>query len=326
MKVELMNTLLKGDLQITMRTLDGITTLSAYSAAFAEFPFESFLNSLLNDHELIEAILLKSDQQLRHVLGYSKDSQILDAQTVASALKMATVNGWIEGCKTILDADLMAYLDKDLRTDEVSLLKCSAGTNRLDMLQFWLSHRAKFKQSQLNLVGHVEGVLYHIPAFSVSYYRTEVIRLLLDHLVDVRHEIKQLMEDHGIEYCSVSARSNLPDAHARCMLKVLVREGIDVPQHCWPKSKSLYYVDGAWNDVSLQVFEGLEKAGFCEITQESFECSMETFCSPLLYLATRIHFTSETEWLLTQRNLLIRWFLSKGADLRETWPGSDTNA
>jgi hypothetical protein len=109
------------------------------------------------------------------------------------------------------------------------------------------------------------------------------------------------------------------------MLNALVDEGIDVPQHYWPRGKSLFYVQGPFGVESLLVFEGLESGGFCEITQESFKCDMETSCSPLLYLATRCCFhTLNFKRLLSNRDLVVQWLISRGADLREAWPGSDT--
>jgi hypothetical protein len=231
---------------------------------------------------------------------------------------MATVNGWLDGCKFMLEADLMAYLDEDYDVED-TLLGCSVGTNRLDMLRFWLSQRVRFKKPQLILIGCVEDILYDIPE-SFTLYITEVIPVLLDYLVNLRHGIKLLMEEHGIEYCCDGARNSLPDAHVTCMLHALMREGIEVPQHYWPAGKSLYYRCAA----RLSVFESLYKAGFCDITQESFECSMETSCSPLLCLVTVGAPT--IAWSLTGHSQTVRWFLSRGANLRETWPGSDSTA
>jgi hypothetical protein len=322
-------TLLKHDLNITWEAVYGIVAMSETSPAFAEIPFENFTDLLLEDDGLIEAILSKSDDQLRHVLHQTEVLQDLNGSTVVNALKMATTNGWIDGCKIMLEADMMAYLDEESREyNTMNLLTCSRGAGRLDMIRFWLPWREKFERQRLRFIGCVEDLLYFHVNFELLY-STDLVLLLSEYIRNVRWEIMVLVEEHGIKYCCDSARDSLPDAHVRCMLNALTTKGVRIAEHYWPKAKSLYYSEIQWGVESLLTLETLSKAGFTEINQKSFECSTERCCSPLIYLATQGMGSSREaprRKSLTERDSIVRWYLSRGAELTETWPGSKTTA
>ncbi|CAG5188619.1 uncharacterized protein ALTATR162_LOCUS11996 [Alternaria atra] len=197
--MNLLTTLLKHDLQVTRYGLLQIVSISAErSMAFAGFPFKSFVNPLLDDSELLEAIIMKSDNHIRHVLNQAQDPQALDPESVAYALAMATINGWIEGCKSMLEAGLMTCLDKDYRIfNPAILLRCSVGTNQLDMLQFWLSQREKHKSFQLGVIGSVEDMLDADDRNMNASYNMDEIRILVEYLSSSRHDIRLLAEEHG---------------------------------------------------------------------------------------------------------------------------------
>jgi hypothetical protein len=321
-----MSTLLEHGLQMTTRGLQDMILWSDYSPASVEIPFKSLTNSLLNDNEILDAMLSQSDCQLRHALHQSRDSHTVDAETVYVALIAATTTGWIHGCKIVLETGILAGLDHVPKPEGKTLLEYSLSAKRLDLLQFWLSERAQdCTMLQLSFIGWTEDVLYRYNGDTVPSFHIQVIYLITQYVFNIRHAIKLLVQKHGITYCCDSARKNTPDAHVKCMLNALMHEGIDVPQHYWPRGKSLYYTQDGWDTDSLLVFEGLESVGFCEIAQESFECDIETSCSPLLYLATQsCYATSNFKRLLSNRDLIVQWFVSRGADLREAWPRSDT--
>ena len=323
-RISLLKTLLEHDLQITR---PGLMHVDGLAAAFAAFPFETFVSPLSDESELLETIFTKSEPQLRHVLRQASNLQTLDDDTVAWALTMATMIGWIDGCKAMLEADLMEYLDihNEGYSPYQTLLRCSVSTGRLDMVRFWLSQRENYDYPQLALIGRIESVLYPDASIVYGSFSMDVVRLLSTQLLHERQEIRLRLQEHDIEYCCENAQTGLPDAHLRCMLTALSSKGFAVPQHFWPSRASLYYVQCAWTVTNLKALECLENVGFCEVGQSNFKCNMKTRCSPLVFLATQQIFRSQ-ERRMAHRDMITRWFLTRGADLKETWPGSDTSA
>jgi hypothetical protein len=326
-RLQISKLLFNHGMQITQHTLREMTFTSYYSMSFAEFSTEGSPDPLFNDSALAEAAISRSDHKLRHCLRRSEDSQTLDVETVVYALGLATITGWTNGCRIMLEADVMATLNQDFEGRRFfTLLGSSAGTNRLEMVQLWLSHRENFALPQLELIGHAEDMFEIHACGNLSEYNKDIVRNVVFYLLNLRQEIRLLVEKHEIEYCCDSARSNLPDAHLECMLNALLSKGVKVPQHYWPKRKSLYHRDTCWCFLNRRIFEAFESEGFCEISGKHFACSMEITCSPLIYFSTQ-HFERDTLGkALTERDLTVRWFLSKGADLQETWPGSNTTA
>jgi hypothetical protein len=315
-------------LQITQHTLDSMVLTSYTSILYAGFSAEDSTDPWFDDSDLLEATILRSDRQLRQCLHQSKDSQTLDAQTVTYALGLATTTGWANGCKIMLEADVMTNLNGDYeRPTYFALLGSSAGTNRLEMVQLWLSQRADFDSLQLDLIGYAEDMLDGHECRILSEYSKEILRDVAFYLSNLRQEIRLFVEKHKIEYCCENARNNPPDAHLGCMLNALVNKGIKVPQHYWPKRKSLYHRTSCWCYLGRLIFDSYENDGFCEISGKNYRCSMETSCSPLMYfLTTQTYGDFYTRGALTERDLTVRWFISRGADLRETWPGSRITA
>ena len=324
----LLKSLFEQDLQITRytfgntahRSLEGLVVL-------AGIRYENFISPLLDGSELLEAVFLKSDHQLRNFLHQPKYSHALNADTLADALIMSTITGWVDGCRVLLNPNLVEYLEdlgSDARRSSQTLLMLSAATDRLDMLQFWLSQRETCGEPLLNLIGHFEDAL------SLGWFRPEtptmdVVQLVSSHIIKQRHEIKLLMKKHELQLCCESARTSLPDAHMGCILTALVTGGIDVPPRYWPKRKSLYHMPHMWKSDVLNVLRKLELASICDVGQEDFKCNKDTACSPLVYLATQ-YMEGIGSGCLTERNLVVRWLLSRGANLRETWPGTYTAA
>jgi len=325
----LLNSLLEQDLQITRRSFEGTMYRSQEGlAVLAEIRYESFTNLLLDNSELLEAILSKSDHQLQEFLCQPRCLHALNPDTFTEALVMSTITGWRDGCKALLNANLMAYLDDTCSgtwPSSQNLLILSADTSRLDMLQFWLSQREVHDGPLLNLIGHFEDTLSILEGDTSCIPTMDVVQLVLSHLVKQRHEIKLLMGKHGLEHCCERARTSLPDAHVVCMLYALESEGIDVPQRYWPKRMSLYHMKEMGKLNRKRLLETFEMAGFREISQENFECSIAGACSPLIYLATQL-IASTDAGCLSERNLIVQWFLSRGADLKDTWPESETTA
>ena len=319
----LLKSLFERDLKITRHAFNTIKMRYSEGALTSPMiPFESFASPLLDNSELLEAIVSKSDHQLRSILDQPRNLQALDFDMVVYALTMATMTGWTHGCRAMVDAHLLTYLDDESENRwrfSCPLIVLSASTNRPDMMQFWLSQRTRFNGPQLIAIGHVEDLLY----YADLTFSMDTVCLLHTHLANERREIRLLMEKHGVEYCCEGARKSLPDAHVECMLTALVSEGVAVSEHYWPRQGSVYNSRRRWTAANLEMLESLEKVGFCDISQEKFECSRGRACSPLMYLAKQDILGTESG-CLTQRDLIVRWFLSKGADLKETWPGTDT--
>ncbi|CAN9375290.1 unnamed protein product [Alternaria sp. RS040] len=189
---DFVTTLLEHGLKITWQTVNDFAAASEESPAFVKIPFENYIDLLWKDNEFTEAILSKSDHQLWYALHQTGTLQNLDGATVTTALKIATANGWIEGCKTMLEADVMAYVDEESIMEKgwQSLLTCSRSAGSLDMVQFWLPLREKFERLSLRFIGYVEDLLYYDIIWKF-FYSIELIRLLSIYLRSVRCEIKE---------------------------------------------------------------------------------------------------------------------------------------
>lgn len=322
------NVLLSHGLQITQWTIRTSRPSSRSTKTYTDSRIESFTDARLDENELVEAILSRSDHGLQHYLRQSKDMRILDDGTVIFALRLAAIHGWIHGCKIMLEEDVMATLNKDsVNPRDNTLLGSLAYTKRLEMMRFWLLRRADFGQPQLKWIGYAEDVFDSHECGSLPEFSKGIAYNMSSYVRDLRHEIDHLVKTHGIDYCCDSARSNLPDAHVRCMLTALVSKGVKVPQYYWPKRKSLYHRTFCWCPMERLVFERQEDDGFREISGKDFRCSMETGCSPLVYFLTQNNpYINDPRGALNKRDMTVNWFLSRGADLRETWPGSDITA
>jgi hypothetical protein len=228
----------------------------------------------------------------------------------------------------MLEADVMETLnDSFISPHDDTLLGSLAYTKRLEMMQLLLLRRADFGQPQLQWIGFAEDVFDSHECESLPESREGIAYDMSFYLRNLRHEIDLLVKKHGIDYCCDSARSNLPDAHVRCMLTALVSKGIEVPEYYWPKRRSLYHREVCWCPMERLVFERQESDGFCEISGNDFRCSMETGCSPLVYFLTQKGPPLfDLRGALNKRDRTVNWFLSRGADLQETWPGSDVTA
>ena len=321
------NVLLSQGFQISKHTVRTSRPSSRQTIIYV-YESESSTDVRLDENELVEAMLSRSDHQLRYYLRQSKDMPFPNARTVFFALRLATIHGWIGGCKTMLEADVMEILSKcSINSHDYTLLGSLAYTKRLEMMQLWLLRRADFGKRQLGLIGYAEDVFDSHEGGSRPESSEDIAHEVSLYLRDLRHDIDLLVKKHGMDYCCDSARGNLPDAHVRCMLNSLVSKGVQVPQYYWPKRRSLYYRKACWCPMERLVFERQENDGFREISGKYFMCSMETGCSPLVYFLTQKGpYFNDLRGALNKRDMIVNWFLTKGADLREAWPGSDITA
>jgi len=325
----LLEFLFEQDLQITRYTYQVAARNShAQLAFFAGIRYENFISPLLDDSELLEAVFMKSGHQLRGLLHQPRLLHALDTQTLTDALITSTITDWVDGCRVLLDANIISYLgdpSSATRYRGRSLLSISALFNRLDMLQFWLAQREECDEQQLNLIGYIEDALSLAQGPRSGIPIMDVIQLLLSHLIKQRHEVKLLMEKHGLEHCCERARTSLADAHLSCMLTTLVTERVGMPRRYWPRRRSLYYMPEMWRLDKLKLFESFERAGLCDISQQDFKCNKDIACSPLVYSAVQ-KMQGVKSGSLSERNMTVQWFLSRGANLRDTWPGTNTTA
>ena len=328
-RTRVFTSLFEQDLQISRDTFrTAAIGWQEWLAVLAEIRYESFTNPLLDGSEILEAVFMKSDHQLRDLLHQSRCLHTLNADMVVDVLIMSTITGWMDGCRVLLNADLVGHLEdpsSDAWRPRQTLLTISAVTNRLDMLQFWLSQREMCDEPLLSLIGHIEDALHLNEEMIFEVPMIDVLQLVSSHLLKQRHEVKLLMEKHELQYCCERAQISFPDAHVGCMLAALVNEGVDVPRRYWPRRKSLYYMQQIWEFDELVLCRAFELAGIRDISQENFRCDKETSCSPLVYLATQL-LDDTRSMCLAKRNLTVRWFLSRGANMRETWPGTATTA
>ncbi|KAI4663361.1 uncharacterized protein J4E78_003773 [Alternaria triticimaculans] len=194
----LLRSLFEQDLQMTRSIFMRAAFASQEGlAVLAQVRYESFTSPLLDDSELLEAIVVKSDRQLQEFFHQPKYLYALDADTIVNALIMSTVTGWMDGCRVLLNANLVGYLedpDFELRYSGQTLLMLSAATNQPDMLQFWLSQRETHDGPLLKLIGHFEDALHFHWIFDQGTPGTDVIPLVSSYLLKQRHEFPLLCD------------------------------------------------------------------------------------------------------------------------------------
>ncbi|CAN9385675.1 unnamed protein product [Alternaria alternata] len=206
-RLQLSKVLFNHGLQITQHTLEDMTFTSYYSIWFADFSAGDSPDPLFNDSALAEATISRSDRQLRRCLRQSGNPQTLDVEAVVYALGLATITGWTDGCKIMLEADVMASLNQDFKIKTFyTLLGSSTGTNRREMVQLWLSHRANFDLPQLNLVGYAEDILDVHQCGNLSDYSKDIFRDVASYLLYLRQEIRLLVEKHEIDLHEILER------------------------------------------------------------------------------------------------------------------------
>ncbi|KAI4653234.1 uncharacterized protein J4E79_008748 [Alternaria viburni] len=197
----LLEFLFEQDLQITRNTYKVAARNSQVQLAFfAGIRYENFVSPLLDDSELLEAVVMKSGHQLRGLLHQPRILHALDTETLTDALVTSTVTDWVDGCRVLLDANFIPYLGDPIsatRYRRWSLLSISAVFNRLDMLQFWLAQREECDEQQLNLIGYIEDALSLAQGPRSGIPMMDVIQLLLSHLIKQRHENRISARDLG---------------------------------------------------------------------------------------------------------------------------------
>ncbi|CAN9385822.1 unnamed protein product [Alternaria alternata] len=124
----------------------------------------------------------------------------LNARTFNFALRLATIYGWIDGCKTMLQEDFMETLDEDhFQEGDLTVLGSLAYTKRLEMMQLWLLRRADFGLPQLQWIGYAEDVFDFHECESLPEFSKGIAYNMSFYLRNLRHEIDLLVRKHGID-------------------------------------------------------------------------------------------------------------------------------
>ncbi|KAF1950099.1 hypothetical protein CC80DRAFT_249561 [Byssothecium circinans] len=163
---------------------------------------------------------------------------------------------------------------------------------------------------QLEAVGTLEEAVEQ----ACRYSNWDAMLLYISALVQQRQELASLAAEHDI---SVPA-DRLLDAQAQSIIDELEARGVFIHPSLKPTRPGIYYFNiSQWYTETL---ETLYNAGFHDILGEEFtKPKIHSAISPLFFILVNARRT------YTPMNLekIVSWFLGHGANIRETWPGSD---
>ena len=245
---------------------------------------------------------------------------------------MITLMGWVRGCQILLDAGL-GYTDAPPRSPLYLLLLNAVDSQSQSMVQFWLDVRENATAECLADIGGLEvAVVYSFAGSQVNIAET-----VAAHLIEQRQKLRQAIETYGVECECVKRSRGVLDAHATCATHALDSIGLNIPPSFRPTSVNIYNIRTIYNEFlhpdlnfssnsTLKVLQFLYDTGFKDVAILDKECCYDVGCSPLhLGIAYFAKFNGRSG-ALPEFFSMIDWFLDKGADIFDCWPGSKITA
>lgn len=271
-----------------------------------QFPLRPHIT--LDCSESMLAILLQSEDGLIESLRCGS-SALSSQNSTQSLFETATQRGWRRGCEILLEHGVEVTTTEQER----SLLQSAISCRHEDVVRFWLEAREGLNDSALQHIGSLEQAVVDV-ATSRGSTQPQWVDLLMSALVRQRQQLQSLASKHGI----VFKTDRLLDAQASTIISALEGRGVIVKPSLKPTKRSVYHTRRIGG--SVEALEALYKAGFRDIAPKDFTRNGPPSVSPLLH-----QFTSANGENLPKAILrMVPWFLSHGAKLTETWPGSDT--
>jgi hypothetical protein len=274
---------------------------------FADYPL-----SLPDCNEIEEMILRRDEAGLQNTLDNGTHTHLKNS---IGLLKLATSIGWVRGCEILFEQLPRPWRASYQRT---SLLRLALRSDDIRTLDFWLCARARATGDDLRWIGTTLEAVADL-RFSPNHY-TLAWASILDTIVRERRQLQALTEAHGVQGHCNGRQDRLPDAHTRCAISRLLVAGVPVNDSLRSESNGVYFFYSPF--IPLEMMDQLYDAGFQDILATEYMCSGFKSISPLLHFAT----TSCHVWESGSFIQRFCWFLSKGADALECWPGSTITA
>ena len=248
---------------------------------------------------------------------------------VSKLYHMTALMGWTRGCQILLDANLSYTSDAPPAPSPNLLLLEAVDSQSQAMVQFWLDVRENAEAECLAAIGGLELAVIHALAGS----QVNIAEIVAAHLIEQRHQLRQMIERSGIECKCVERSKDVLDAHATCAKHALDKIGLKIPPSLRPTSPHVYYVRKIYDQSlhpesisPLKILQLLYDTGFKDVAIVDKECCYDMACSPLfigIALWVKHHgYPGE----IPEFFKMIDWFLSKGADITDCWPESKITA
>jgi hypothetical protein len=151
-----------------------------------------------------------------------------------------------------------------------------------------------------------------------------------------------MTESYDVECLCTEKSGVVLDAHAVCALHALDLQRHDVPCSLLPSARTVYNSKGfykeqprIYQDLSdshqrftepVHTLQLLYDAGFQDIAEHRFKCPQNICCSPLIFVITGYRRLDPSPGTCARLFEIVDWFLSKGANITECWPGSRATA
>jgi hypothetical protein len=326
--------LLQQDLKISM-CCHPEGSFESYGS-WVEIPFEDFPDPFFDSSDVTKAVLLRSESGLGRIVRQDRTSNSLGLSNIIKLYKMATRKGWVRGCEILFDAGLTytPELDNGNRPAIVPdpFLFDAIESQNPDMVSFWLDVREGAKADHLPYIGELEAAVTHASdACCIEY----IAKILLARLVEKRYQLQQMTEIYNLEGLCTTRSEVVLDAHTICAPHFLNLQRHDVPYLLLPSARSVYNSKWLYREKPriyqrssnpIRTLQLLYDAGFQDIAEHHFKCSRDAYCSPLVFATTGYRRLDPSPGTCTRFFQIIDWFLSKGANLSECWPGSKTTA
>jgi hypothetical protein len=271
---------------------------------------------LLESSGTYTAIVLKDDSRFSELV--SNGQALLDSHLEDSNMyEIAAAMSWTEGCKPLIDAYRNGVKLQAL-PDEYFESVIAYGD--LDFLQFWLNIRPDLDESDLIALGGLEFALNCALDDDIAMPDMKKVDAIIAALVKQRRDLGALAAKQSSEADYSPNHDRLLDVKAWEICDTLEEQGVDVPPALIPSRKCIYHLSHEYYPFlcATTVLERLYEAGFKDLCGKDHLDAKGTFVTPLLlYLS---HAPYIDDWNITSS--ILGWFLAKGSDLDERWPGS----
>jgi len=304
------------DLKISSNT-DMIRSYSSW----VELPFHAYPDPFVGLSNATVAAFLRSEVGFSDAVGSRHTDNVLRKEEVSKLYHLTTRMGWVRGCQILFDA---GYSYQGDAPRSLSLLFKAINSRSQAMVRLWLAVREHAKADHLADIGSVEAAVGH------AFARSELglAKIIVAHLVEQRHQLRQLVLSSGIGCECVKRSKGVLDVHAVCAMTVLEKHGFKIAPSLRPTSKSIYDVETIYYkrpcpsfDVAstslLEILQILYDAGFNDIAKNDIEESHDVCYSPL---HSAIAFYSGSQILFNRLSELfeiVDWFLANGANVND---------
>lgn len=314
--------LLELGIGISLEFFISIVPLFQYSATIIDT--QCHLNSNRPLSRGTEVVLLQDEHGLYEVIKQDRYVTRPKTEDILALYLLTISNGWGRGCEMLIESGVKLDSNPLNRHGGNTLIHAAMYGVNLEILQMILARWTTADEAELASFGdplfafHRQALYYECPHFLKKR------EYILETIVEQRRRLQHLANVHLIptgQYHCANDNGRLLDAHARCVIQGLARKGVNIPAYLKQERYSVYCYRGFRLQLSTASLDMLFDAGFRDIRAAVFECHGGlTTLSPLLYKVAHSFLRGHSSFDRFMNS--VEWFLAKGADLRETWPGS----